>query len=327
PRHLPLRERVAKGELISPTIYTSGPSFNGNSVPAKETAIQMVREQKAAGYDFLKIHPGVRREVFDALAATADQVGIRFAGHVPLDVGLRRALEAKYATIDHLDGYLEALLRDDAPVKAAQSQGFGINLVQYLDESKIPQLAEWTREAGTSMVPTEILLENWMSDEDPEVMARRPEMKYASSQDVAKWVEANKKRTADIPSADRRRFVEIRRKLIKALHAGGVRFLLGSDAPQVWNVPGFSVHRELKTLVASGLTPFQALETGTRNVATFFKTSDLTGTLAAGKRADLVLLEGNPLDDIGNTSRIAGVVLRGRWLSREEAEKRLQTEP
>ena len=112
-------------------------------------------------------------------------------------------------------------------------------------------------------------------------------------------------------------------KAIKALHNEGVLLLLGSDAPQLWDVPGFSVHRELRSYVDAGLTPYQALETGTRNVATFFGWEAESGTIAEGKRADLVLLDGNPLTDIGNTGRIAGVALNGRWIPKEEIQQRL----
>ena len=115
----------------------------------------------------------------------------------------------------------------------------------------------------------------------------------------------------------------VRRKLIKALHAGGAGLLLGSDAPQIYNVPGFSIHRELESLVAAGLTPYQALETGTRNVAVFFGTLPTTGTIEVGKRADLILLDANPLADVRNTTRRSGVMLRGRWLPKAEIEKRL----
>jgi imidazolonepropionase-like amidohydrolase len=117
--------------------------------------------------------------------------------------------------------------------------------------------------------------------------------------------------------------MQVRRKLIKALHAGGAGLLLGSDAPQIYNVPGFSIHRELAALVAAGLTPYQALETGTRNVAVFFGTLPTSGTIGVGKRADLVLLDANPLVDVGNTTRRAGVMLRGRWLPKAEIETRL----
>lgn len=321
PRHLVLRERVAKGEVLGPTIYTSGPSLNGKSVPTKEDAIRMVTEQKAAGYDFLKIHPGIRREVFDALAMTADKVGIRFAGHVPLDVGLRRALEARYASVDHADGYIEAMARQHA----ADSQFFGVNLVDEVDESRLPELVALTKKAGTYVVPTEILLENSVSDEGPEALAKRPEMKYVAKEQLAQWIEQKKKMTADVPAPVRRQFIALRRKILKALHAGGVGLLLGSDAPQVWNVPGFSIHRELKALVDLGLSPYQALETGTRNVAAFLGRANEQGAVAVGQRADLLLLEGNPLEDITRTSRIAGVLLRGRWLSRGDLDQRLAT--
>ncbi len=96
PSHFTLRERATRGEIVAPTMYLSGPSFSGQTTPSPEAATSRVVEQKKAGYDLLKIHPGVPRDAFDALAKTADSQGIRFAGHVPAAVGLQRALEAKY---------------------------------------------------------------------------------------------------------------------------------------------------------------------------------------------------------------------------------------
>jgi hypothetical protein len=318
PRHIPLRERLAKGELFGPRMWSSGPSFNGNSVTSPEVATQMVKDQKAAGYDFLKIHPGVSRESFDAMDATADSLGVTYSGHVPLDVGLHRALEAKYATIDHLDGYVEALVPPGSPA----SQTFGLNLTGVVDESKIPDLVAKTKASGVAQVPTEILLENWLGPQSAESMAAWPEMKYAQPGEVQKWTEV-KKKYDQIPAEARQKLLTIRRRLIKDLHAAGVTILLGSDGPQIWNVPGFSAHRELGTYVASGLTPYQALVTGTRNVAAFFKVEKEAGTVTAGKRADLLLLDANPLADIANTMKIAGVMMGGRWMSREEIQRRL----
>jgi imidazolonepropionase-like amidohydrolase len=237
---------------------------------------------------------------------------------VPAEVGLQRALEARYHTIDHLDGYLEALAGDGAP----PSQWFGVNLTARVDETRIPGLVAATKKAGTWMVPTEILLENSVSAESGESLAKRPEMKYANPQQLSQWIEG-KKKFDEIPLAERKRFVEIRRRVIKALHDGGVPFLLGSDAPQIWNVPGFSIHRELEALVASGLSPFQALATGTVNVARFYGAEKERGTIEQGKRADLVLIDGNPLADIRNTARISGVLINGRWMSRADIQKRL----
>jgi imidazolonepropionase-like amidohydrolase len=325
PRHLDLRARAAKNQLISPTIYTSGPSFNGNSVPTPESATRMVTEQKAAGYDFLKIHPGIKREVFDALASTAQRAGIKLAGHVPLEVGLNRALDARYASIDHLDGYVEAMVRKDSPILPAQSAFFGFNLGEHLDESRLPALVEATRKAGVWNVPTQTLMNNLLPSESAEALARRPEMRYVPAGTLSEWAEEKNSLLQETGSSREsvRRTMEVRRKLIKALHAGGAGLLLGSDAPQIYNVPGFSTHRELETLVTAGLTPYQALETGTRNVAVFFGTLAETGTIKVGKRADLILLEGNPLADIRNTARRAGVMLRGRWLPEAEIESKL----
>jgi imidazolonepropionase-like amidohydrolase len=325
PRHLELRDRAARAELVSPTIYTSGPSLNGNTIPDAASAARAVMEQKAAGYDLLKIHPGISREAFDALAATAKRVDIPFAGHVPEDVGIARAIEAGYATIEHLDGYIEGMIRDGAPLTAEQSAFFGLNLGEHLDEAKMARLVRETKRAGVWNVPTEVLMENLTIAGSSQELARRPEMRYVPAATRAQWAEMKDGMLSETGASaeSARRTIEMRRRLIKALHAAGAGLLLGSDAPQVYNVPGFSTHRELVSLVAAGLTPYQALETGTRNVATYLKTSKQTGTIETGKRADLVLLDGDPLVDIANTMRRSGVMVRGRWLPQAEIERRL----
>ena len=263
--------------------------------------------------------------MFDALAAAADRVGIRFAGHVPLDVGLARALELRFQTIDHVDGYVEALVREGATVTPADSEWFGVNLIDHVDESRIPALVGATKRAGTWIVPTQTLFESTTGPLAPEALAAWPEMKYATAEQIAQWSDWKRKFAAQPTStaASRARFLDVRRRLIKALHDGGVGMLLGADAPQMWNVPGFSTQRELQAMVRAGLTPFQALSSGTRNVAAFLGTSATAGTVEAGKRADLVLVSGNPLVDVTNASRIDGVMLGGRWLPREEIDRRL----
>lgn len=318
PRHLVYRERVAKGEVLGPRIYTSGPSFNGNSATTITAAVGMVIEQHQARYDLLKIHPGVARDAFDAIAAKADELKIPFAGHVPEAVGLMRALEARYRSIDHLDGYVEALVPN-----AAGSQTFGVNLVAQADESRIPALVKATRAAGTWQVPTEILLVNWLNDEDPAAMAKWPEMKYVEPGLLTKWIAQKQGFLAKYPQADRQKLLALRRRIIKALHDGGVPFALGSDAPQTWNVPGFSAHRELGAIVAAGLTPYEALKSGTANVGVYFGTESSVGTVAVGTRADLILLDANPLTNIANSSRISGVMVNGQWMSKTDIDARL----
>jgi imidazolonepropionase-like amidohydrolase len=326
PRHLPYRDRARRGELLSPLIYTSSPSLNGTTMPNGKVAADSVVKYRQAGYDFMKVHPGISRPVWDTIAATAARVGIRFAGHVPLDVGIERAIETRFWTVDHLDGFMEALAPESATRRfSGQEAGFfGLGLVAKADESRIPMLAAKAKAAGVWMVPTETLMRHVIGDFSVDEMSKWPEMAYWSKAGVNAWVQqTNQMRSGGASSADRARYLELRKKLIKGLHDAGVGFLLGSDAPQVWNVPGFSVRRELAYLVDAGLTPYQALESGTRNVAVHFGTADQTGTIARGKRADLVLLEGNPLADITNVGRQAGVMIGGRWLSKDEISTRL----
>jgi dienelactone hydrolase/imidazolonepropionase-like amidohydrolase len=326
PAHLALRDQAAGNELVAPRIFTSGPSLNGNSAADPTVAASMVRDQATAGYDLLKLHPGLSRASFDAIASEAERVGITFAGHVSADVGLTRALEAGYASIDHLDGYTESLAGYGDGWTGAQVGFFGMNVAEDADMAGIPALAAATREAGVWNVPTQSLMENLASPEDPEVMARRPEMRYMPPATVAQWVEQKRSFTSAPGFTPERaeRFVEVRRALIRELHAAGAGLLLGSDAPQWWNVPGFSVRRELEFLVAAGLTPYQALETGTRNPAIYFGEPDEWGTIEPGKAADLVLLSANPLDDIRNLWQQEGVMVRGRWMPQTELDRELE---
>jgi imidazolonepropionase-like amidohydrolase len=325
PMHLALRDSIADGKLFGPRLFTSGPSFNGNSVTSPERAIAMVREQKEAGYDLLKIHPGVPREAFDSLARTANQLGITFSGHVPLEVGLDAALTAKHSTIDHVDGLIEAMYAGNAPLTAQRSGFFGLGIVRELDMSRFQGIVDRVRASGVAMVPTQILSDNYANDATGDALTSLPEFRYWVPQQVANWRAAknNLLSPTGAPREQRQEYIALRRRFIKALHDAGVPFLLGSDAPQLWNVPGFSTHRELVALVAAGLTPYQALRTGTVNVAKYLKKEGRSGVVRGGARADLILLDANPLQDISNSMRINGVVVNGRWIGPVEREQML----
>ncbi len=326
PAHLALRDSIARGQVLGPRLLTSGPSFSGSDITPEE-ARQRVREQAAAGYDLIKIHPGPSRATFDALAETAHEVGIPFAGHVPVDVGLDRAIEAGYHTIDHLDGIMEALVSPEAPDVPEQGGFFGLNVVPAVDVDRIPAVVRRLREADIALVPTQTLMENFVSDVTGDQLAERIEYRYWPNEQVEGWRNQKNERLSDgsLPSAEQRtRYIDIRRSLIRELYDGGVPVLLGSDAPQVWNVPGFSTHRELELYVEAGLTPYEALSTGTIEIARHLDEEGRSGVVRPGARADLILLDANPLEDIENTMRIAGVVVDGRWISAEERERRLE---
>lgn len=116
--------------------------------------------------------------------------------------------------------------------------------------------------------------------------------------------------------------IEIRRKALLALQAEEARIVFGTDAPQVFSVPGFSVHREVRIMADAGLMPFEILASGTRNAAEHFG-SDKFAVVEVGRRGDLLLLDANPLDEVGNVARRAGIMVRGRWMPGSETQARL----
>ena len=323
PSHLTLRQQLLDGEKFGPRLITSGPSMNGNSVSGPADAARKVRAQHAAGYDFIKIHPGLSSEEYAAIAAVATELQIPFAGHVPASVGVEGALAAGMTTIDHLDGYFAALMPANTDRTGGYGGFFDVLLADQVDEERIGAIAAQTAAAGTWNVPTESLFEHLVSDVSTTELRNRPEMKYMPRSTIQQWVRAKEQQTGErgFDSAIADRAIKIRHQLIVALHEAGAGLLLGSDSPQIFNVPGFSLHHELGFLVEAGLTPFEALQTGTSKVARFLGIN--TGFVAVGSEADLVLLDANPLEDISNVRRVHGVMLRGVWHASIELEQRL----
>lgn len=326
PKHLELRSKIQSGEIFGPRFITSGPSFNGQSVKTAEEAAQMVRQQKKAGYDFLKLHPGLTKETFSAIAKTAKEVNIPFAGHVSFEVGVWRAIEAGYATIDHLDGFVESLVPETENTTEQQNGLFAMFIADKADTSKISRLTTALRNNKIWVVPTQALAERWFApDKSPEALRSEPEMKYMPVNTLNNWVNT-KKNLMNNPQynpAAMNRFIALRRKLINACNKNGVGLLLGSDAPQVFDVPGFSLHHELQYMVNAGLTPYEALRTGTVNVAAFLNRQDM-GVIKKGAISDLVLLNGNPLKDIQQVKNIEGVMLGTKWLDRDRINNELK---
>ncbi len=323
PSHLALRERVRSGELIGPRLYLSGPAMSGNNVPDPATAERLVREYKAAGYDHLKVHEGLTKETYDAIVRTASSLNMPWGGHVSQFVGVDGALAAKQATIDHIDDYIEAAQKDGSPALALTDTLRLRALPLNVDEAKIPVLARRTREAGVAIVPTQALWEVLRGAHAPESLLGLPELLYMPQAMVNQWTNsARGAQRANVPESAAAE-VAFRNRMLKAFADAGATILMGTDAPQVFSVPGFSLGREVAAMRAAGMTPWQILESGTTAVAAHFGTQAETGTVTTGKRADLILLTANPLDDIGNIARIEGVVANGRWLDRATLDARL----
>lgn len=306
---LDLKRRANSGAILSPTLYLAGPSFNGNSVSSPEQAEAMVRQQVEEGWDLLKVHPGMTRAEYDAMAETANALGIRFGGHVPAEVGIEHAIAMGQETFDHADGYAEALDAGAGPV----------------DEVALAALVRQTREAGAWIVPTMALWETIYGTRPLETLQAYPELAYVSDQQVEGWSNYVRNATAapDYDPAEAARVIEGRNRILAALHEGGVRILMGTDAPQLFSVPGFSLHREFPIMAAAGMSPYEILHSGTALVGEYFSNEDRFGRVEEGHRADLVLLDADPLADAAHLAEIAGVMVRGRWIDRVALDARL----
>ncbi len=326
PVHLELREQALKNEILSPRIFTSSPSVNGNSVRSIEEAREKIAAHKEAGYDFLKMHPGLKLEVFNEIVKTANEVGIKFAGHVSVDVGIRNSLESGYSSVDHIDGFLEGLVPESAGIDPSANGFFGFDFTDLADLSKIDELVALSKEKQVWIVPTQSLFERWFSPLDADSIGSTPEMQYMPKSTVENWVNGKKALINSERYNEERwiKFDQIRKKLLYSLQQSGHGILLGSDAPQVFNVPGFSIHHEIQGMLNAGITPLQAIQAGTINPAKFFNMEGQFGEIKEGASADLILLNSNPLDNMENLRNPAGVMVRGRWLSRTDIDSKLE---
>jgi cytosine/adenosine deaminase-related metal-dependent hydrolase len=322
PWHLDLRRRVDGGEVAGPNLIAASPWLSAKTA---EEAERKVREAKQAGFDLAKIGD-MPRAAYAAMANTAHALGLPFAGHVPFEVGLAGALDAKQASIDHLDRYVEFLVPPGVDTTGRDPGVFGSGWIGSVDRSRIDDAVQRTLAAGTWNVPTLSFIEHLASPEPAETMIRRPEFRYLPREVREAWVRAKHEyaQREDFSPEAARSLVRLRRELLKALHDGGAPVALGSDAPQFFNVPGFSVHHEMRMMVDAGLTPYEVLTTGTRNPARAVGTPDAFGTVAVGRRADLVLLEADPRADIANAARRVGVMVRGQWWPEARLQSRLQ---
>jgi imidazolonepropionase-like amidohydrolase len=310
PGQLDLREKAKRNEIAAPTLYLAGPSFSGATVKSAEQAIARVRQQKSEGWDLLKIHPGVPKDAYDAMAKTAGELGIRFSGHVPAEVGILHALAQGQDTIDHLDGYIEYLDQQGAPIA----------------DAAMVALAQKTKQAKAAVVPTMVLWDTITGAQERAFVDNFPEGKYMPAPTLKQWKEADEFRRTNpnFNSEKARRVARDRERLLGIFYRQGVNILFGTDAPQQFSVPGFSVHREMRAMAAAGIKPYDILRSGTLAVGEYFRAQDRFGSIAAGQRADAVLLEANPLDNIANFSRQAGVLYRGQWLPASEIQARLE---
>ncbi len=324
--HLELRENANNGAILSPRIFTSSPSLNGNTVQSIGAADSLVRKYHSDGYDFLKIHPGIQLPVFDQIVETAHEVGIPFSGHVPVDVGIRHALKSQYASIDHVDGYLEGLVPQSLKVNPEENGFFGYDFTNMADTTMIGELMDMTKGNRVWIVPTQSLFERWFAPIPAKDLMSIEEIQYMPGSILRNWVRMKNQVTENdnFNSTQWSRFIHLRRKLIQSLSQSEPGLLLGSDAPQVFNVPGFSIHHEIDGMQKAGITNLEIIQSGTINPAIFFSQEDVFGQVKEGLRADLIITDKNPLMDLNTLQELYGVMWMGKWISKNEIAEKLE---
>ena len=328
------RAQIAAGRLLGPRMIIAGPMLDGpvprfpSSAPVSNAADgrKVVDDLKAQGVDFIKIQSLIPRDGYFAAADEARKLGIVFVGHVPDAVRASEASNAGQKSIEHFTGIFEGCSTiEDQLIKGPK--GLGLNVKTY-DPVRAKTLIALMAKKQTWQGPTLVWERGqWLVDDID--LSHDPRTKYAA---VA-WKERTwpmfvhdiiKDMDTD-PLPVRKRFVQMELEMTLAMFRAGVPFMAGTDtAAGVHIFPGFSLHDELGLFVKAGLTPMQALQTATRNPAQFLGRLADMGTVEKSKVADLVLLDANPLADIGNTQKIRAVVLAGRYFSRADLDQMLK---
>jgi len=325
------RSDIAEGKMLGPRMVIAGPMLDGpvpqfpSSAPVSNAADgrRVVDELAKGGADFIKIQSLIPRDGYFAAADEAKKLGIVFAGHVPDAVRAEEASNAGQKSIEHLTGVFEGCSTiEDELMKQPRGPGRGRFLATY-DPVRAKVLIALFVKNQTWQVPTlywehgEWLIEQTNAGADPlekyAPVAWKQRTWPMFTSDITKHWSSD-------PLSDRERFVQKELDIVREMHRAGVPFLAGTDtAAGVRVYPGFSLHEELALFVKAGFTPMEALQTATLNPSRYLGLPD-TGTIEKDRRADLVLLDANPLDDIRNTRRIESVVLAGRYFSRADLD-------
>lgn len=341
PSYLEARDNIEKQLWTGPELFIASPQLVGRwpwpadfknfeIVDTKEKASDAVKRFRREGYNEIKITFMVKREVYDEIIRTAKEEGIKVVGHVGPEVKLPAALKSG-EQIEHMDEFIDMLLPDTSYNHGQSVSDMNIwrknawATVPSLDESKMPALVTAVKNSGVYVTPTNFFFFSCFGDGMTDEQYReRPDYAYIPKELLAEKWDIKERYWKNAPLMEsRERYVYLRKKMTYELWKAGVPLMAGSDSPEWFLVTGFSIHDELETFVRAGLTPFAALQTATVNPATHLGIIHKTGTIQAGKEADLLLLDKNPLDDIRNTRAINGVFTNGVWFDKSTIRRML----
>src|SRR5580704_4842471 len=324
------RKEIASGRIVGPRMVISGPMLdaylpNGKlrfpssiAINTPASAVAAVDSLKAQGVDFIKVQSVISRDAYLAAAAEAHKQGLPIVGHVPDKVRIREVVEAGQKSIEHLMGTFEGCSTEED--KFIKGEGDLKLLLTTQDQQRCDALAKLLAQNQTWQVPT-LAWQRGGEFLDQLDLKHQPLDKYVPAywRNVA-WRRFTDEMMPDLlrdPLALRHDYFARNLQITGALHRAGVPFLAGTDsAPGVYIMPGFSLHDELANFVEAGFTPMESLQTATSNPAKFLGIESTFGSIEAGKTADLVLLNANPLDDIRNTTKINCVIANGRFFDR-----------
>jgi len=327
------RKEIAAGTLVGPRMVISGPMLDGpqprfpssTAIATPEDGRRGVDDLKRRGADFIKLQSLIPREAVFAIAEEAKKQEIAFEGHVPDAVRASEMSEARMKSFEHLIGIFEGSSpNEDDFLKGDKTEG---KFLATYDAARAAALAAILAKNQTWQCPT-LVWERGGNLVDVSDFSKDTRVKYVP----AAWKNKTWKRFTDEITQGygtddldtRKQFIERELEVVQMLRKTGVPFLAGTDTPAGVHIfPGFSLHEELQRFVAAGFTPLDALQTATINPARFLGIEDQAGTVEKGKLGDLLLLSANPLEDIANTQKIAGVVVNGRYYSRAELDKML----
>lgn len=320
PQHvrIDLRREIRAGQRLGPTIYLAFGKANDSTL-TREQGMALVDTARAHGYDLIKVYNALSREGYRGIMLRAQQLGVPVVGHVVRSIGTEGTLGSGQRGVVHAEEFLYTFF----PFRISDTTGVSAGV---LDQKALPYLAKATGEAGVWVTPTLVTAEAILGQAvNLDSVLTRPEVRLIPQAlyDIL-WAPSVNPRASQFRHPQQvsnlRTSLAFQRDLVRAFHAAGVPLLAGADAPGPGLVPGYALHDELRLLVDVGLTPYEALSAATRNVADYLGT-DQFGVVKVGSRADLLLLSGDPLADVGNAGRIEGVMVRGRWLPAEELHR------
>ena len=325
------RKQIAELQIIGPRMIIAGPMLDGYladgkslrfpssvAVTTPESAVAAVDSLKAQGVDFIKVQSEISHDAYLAAAAEAHKQGLPIVGHVPTKVRLAETIAAGQKSIEHLMGIFEGCSAEED--KFISGQGDLKLMLSTYDQQRCDALIALLAKTQTWQVPT-LAWQRGGTFLDQRDLKHQPLDKYVPAywRDVT-WHRFTDEMMPDLlhdPLALRQEYFARNLRMVGAMHRAGVPFLAGTDtAPGVYIMPGFSLHDELANFVEAGFTPMESLQTATSNPAKFLGIESTFGSIEAGKTADLVLLNANPLDDIRNTTKINCVIANGRFFDR-----------